>query len=72
MATEFLQVSGQQATRYQRLAMMDSPTVARIGVDAMLKSRPAWSRDGSTRPASGPTASFLAGAPAALGNRLMR
>ena len=40
MATEFLQVSGQQATLYQRLAMMDSPTVARIGIDAMLKSRP--------------------------------
>jgi short-subunit dehydrogenase len=40
VATEFLQVSGQQATRYQRLTMMDSPTVARIGVDAMLKGRP--------------------------------
>ena len=40
VATEFLQVSGQQATRYQRRAMMDSPTVARIGVDAMLKGRP--------------------------------
>jgi short-subunit dehydrogenase len=40
VATEFLQVSGQQATRYQRLAMMDSPTVARIGVEAMLKGRP--------------------------------
>jgi short-subunit dehydrogenase len=40
VATEFLQVSGQQATRYQRLAMMDSPTVARIGVEAMLAGRP--------------------------------
>ncbi|HYY80260.1 MAG TPA: SDR family oxidoreductase [Actinomycetes bacterium] len=40
VATEFLRVSGQQATRYQRLAMMRSPTVARIGVDAMLKGRP--------------------------------
>lgn len=40
VATEFLQVSGQQATRYQRLTMMDSPTVARIGIDAMLKGRP--------------------------------
>jgi short-subunit dehydrogenase len=40
VATEFLQVSGQQATRYQRLTMMDSPTVARIGVEAMLKGRP--------------------------------
>jgi uncharacterized protein len=39
-ATEFLQVSGQRATRYQRLAMMDSPAVARIGVEAMLKGRP--------------------------------
>jgi short-subunit dehydrogenase len=39
VATEFLQVSGQQATRYQRLAMMDSPTVARIGVEAMLAGR---------------------------------
>jgi short-subunit dehydrogenase len=40
VATEFLQVSGQRATRYQRLAMMDSPAVARIGVEAMLKGRP--------------------------------
>jgi short-subunit dehydrogenase len=39
VATEFLQVSGQRATRYQRLAMMDSPTVARIGVEAMLAGR---------------------------------
>ena len=40
VATEFLQVSGQQATRYQRMAMMDSPTVARLGIDAMQKGRP--------------------------------
>jgi short-subunit dehydrogenase len=40
VATQFLQVSGQRATRYQRLAMMDSPTVTRIGVEAMLKGRP--------------------------------
>jgi uncharacterized protein len=40
VATEFLQVAGQRATRYQRLLMMDSPTVARIGIDAMLKGRP--------------------------------
>jgi uncharacterized protein len=40
VATEFLQVSGQRATRYQRIAMMASPTVARLGVDALLKGRP--------------------------------
>ena len=40
VATEFLQVAGQRATRYQRLAMMDSPTVARIAVDGMLRGRP--------------------------------
>ena len=40
VATEFLQVSGQEPTRYQRLTVMDSPTVARLGVDAMLKGRP--------------------------------
>jgi uncharacterized protein len=40
VATEFLKVSGQQATRYQRMAMMDSPTVARQGIDAMLRGRP--------------------------------
>jgi short-subunit dehydrogenase len=40
VATEFLQVAGQRPTRYQRLARMDSPSVARIGVDAMLKGRP--------------------------------
>jgi short-subunit dehydrogenase len=40
VATEFLAVSGQQPTRYQRLTRMDSATVARIGVDGMLKGRP--------------------------------
>jgi hypothetical protein len=40
VATEFLKVSGQQATRYQRMAMMDSPTVARQGIDTMLRGRP--------------------------------
>jgi uncharacterized protein len=40
VATEFLRVSGQQATRYQRMTMMDSPTVARLGIDAMLRGRP--------------------------------
>ncbi len=38
-ATEFLQVSGQKATLYQRLTMMQSPEVARIGVRAMLARR---------------------------------
>jgi hypothetical protein len=27
-------------TRYQRTAVMDSPTVVRLGVDALLKGRP--------------------------------
>ena len=40
VATEFLHVAGQTPTRYQRRSRMDSPTVARIGVDAMLKGRP--------------------------------
>jgi uncharacterized protein len=40
VATEFLQVAGQQATRYQQMARMDGPTVARLGIDAMLKGRP--------------------------------
>lgn len=39
-ATEFLKVSGQQATLYQRLTMMTSPQVARAGVEAMLRGRP--------------------------------
>ena len=39
-ATEFLQVSGQQPTRYQRLFMMQSPEVVRIGLKAMLKRKP--------------------------------
>ena len=37
--TEFLEVSGQTPTLYQRLVMMDSPTVARIGIRAMLRGR---------------------------------
>jgi uncharacterized protein len=40
VATEFLRVSGQQATRYQRMTMMDSPTVARLGIDATFRGRP--------------------------------
>jgi short-subunit dehydrogenase len=38
-ATEFLQVSGQKPTAYQRLMMMSSADVARIGVKAMLRGR---------------------------------
>lgn len=38
-ATEFLQVSGQRATLYQRRLMMRSADVARIGVEGMLKRR---------------------------------
>ncbi len=36
-ATEFLQVAGQSPTLYQRLTMMNSREVARIGVEAMLR-----------------------------------
>lgn len=39
-ATEFLKVSGQQATLYQRLAMMQSPEVVRLGIESMLKGKP--------------------------------
>lgn len=39
-ATEFLQVSGQQPTLFQRLMMMRSADVARIGIEAMLSGRP--------------------------------
>jgi len=39
-ATEFLQVSGQETTLYQRLAMMQSRPVAEIGLKAMFKGKP--------------------------------
>ena len=39
-ATEFLQVSGQQASLYQRMAMMQSADVTRIGIESMLKGKP--------------------------------
>jgi uncharacterized protein len=39
-ATEFLKVAGQSPSLYQRSMMMDSPSVARIGIDAMLRRRP--------------------------------
>jgi hypothetical protein len=39
-ATEFLKVSGQQPTLYQRLTMMQSADVTRIGIDSMLKGKP--------------------------------
>ena len=38
-ATEFLQVSGQKPTAYQRMMMMSSADVARIGIKAMLAGR---------------------------------
>jgi uncharacterized protein len=38
-ATEFLKVSGQSPSLYQRLVLMDSPTVARIGIESMLRRR---------------------------------
>jgi uncharacterized protein len=38
-ATEFLQVSGQKPTAYQRMMMMTSADVAAIGIKAMLKGR---------------------------------
>ncbi len=38
-ATEFLQVAGQQPTAYQRMVMMQSPDVARAGIEAMLAGK---------------------------------
>ena len=38
-ATEFLQVSGQKPTAYQRMMMMTSADVAAIGIKAMLQGR---------------------------------
>ncbi len=38
-ATEFLQVAGQRTSLYQRLMMMPSADVARIGIRAMLRRR---------------------------------
>ena len=38
-ATEFLKVAGQSASLYQRMMMMDSPSVARIGIESMLRRR---------------------------------
>lgn len=37
--TEFFDVAGQRLTLYQRMTMMESSTVARIGIEAMLKGR---------------------------------
>lgn len=38
-ATEFLQVSGQRRNWFHKLTMMQSPAVARVGIDAMLARR---------------------------------
>lgn len=38
--TEFLEVSGQQPTLYQRMMMMQSPAVARAGIRALLRGKP--------------------------------
>ena len=38
--TEFLQVSGQKPTLYQRLSIMESDAVARAGIRAMLRGKP--------------------------------
>jgi short-subunit dehydrogenase len=37
--TEFLDVTGQRTTFYQRLTMMESERVVRIGIEALLKNR---------------------------------
>lgn len=37
--TAFLEVSGQKPTLYQRLVMMQSPTVVKIGIEAMLRGK---------------------------------
>ncbi len=39
-ATEFFQVAGQRLTLYHRLTMLDSPTVVKIGLKALLAGRP--------------------------------
>lgn len=39
-ATEFLKVSGQKTTAYQKMMMMTSADVCRIGIEAMLKGTP--------------------------------
>ena len=39
-ATEFFQVSGQRLTLFQRLTMLDSTTVAKIGLAGMLAGKP--------------------------------
>lgn len=71
-ATEFLKVSGQEPTAYQRLMMMESPDVVRIGLKAMLKGR------GSVVPGFGNWLSALLtrlisrSASAALAYRLMK
>lgn len=38
-ATEFLSVAGQKPTAYQRLSMMESDRVVRVGIRAMLRGR---------------------------------
>ncbi len=38
-ATEFLQVAGQDKGWFHRMTMMDSPTVARLGIEAMLTGK---------------------------------
>jgi short-subunit dehydrogenase len=39
-ATEFLEVSGQKATLYQRLVMMRSPDVVRAGLRGLMRGKP--------------------------------
>ncbi len=39
-ATDFFTVAGQKPSLYQRLVMMDSATVAKIGIESMLKGKP--------------------------------
>ena len=39
-ATEFLQVAGQEKGWFHKMTMMDSPTVARLGIQAMLAGKP--------------------------------
>jgi uncharacterized protein len=61
VATEFLAVSGQQPTRYQRLAGWTAPPWPASASTACSRDGRAWSRGGSTRPRSGPTGCCPAG-----------
>ena len=70
-ATEFLAVAGQGATAFQRMTMMKSPDVARVGIEALLRGKSSVVPGAVNAVLAWSTRLFTRQAAAAMSSRLM-